>query len=101
MMVSEAIKMIQCRIYNTASEIVGKGEDGKAFEDLEMAIQALEKQIPMKPIYSDYDDNGNDEIIPYKAICPICENEFEFGYWNDEYNHHCVCGQSIDWDRKE
>ena len=42
MTVSEAIKMIQCRIY-TASEIVGKGEDGKAFEDLEMAIKVLEE----------------------------------------------------------
>lgn len=38
----EAISKIQWRI-NTASEIAGRGEDGKAFEDLEMAIQALEE----------------------------------------------------------
>lgn len=56
-----------------------------------------EKNVAKKPIYSDFDDNGDDEIIPYKAICPVCGNEFEFGYWNDEYNHHCVCGQKIDW----
>lgn len=66
-----------------------------------MAIKALEKQIPKKPIYSDFDDNGNDEIIPYKAICPICRYEFEFGKWNEEENHHCVCGQKISWSVKD
>lgn len=72
----------------------------KITEALEMAIKALEKQMPMKPIYSDYDDNGyDDELIPYKAACPICGYEFEFGYWNDEDNHHCVCGQRIDWSK--
>lgn len=59
------------------------------------AKKALEKQIPTKPIYSDYDDNGFGEIIPYTAICPICGYEFEFGTWNE--NHHCVCGQAMDW----
>lgn len=66
---------------------------------MEMAIKALEKQIPNKPIYSEFDDNGNDEIVPYKAACPICRYEFEFGTWNDEENHHCICGQSINWHR--
>lgn len=43
MTVQEAIEKIKWRIF-TASEIVGCGEDGKAFEDLEMAIAALEKE---------------------------------------------------------
>ena len=34
---------------------------------VEIAVEAMQKQIPKKPIYSDFDDNGNDEIIPYKA----------------------------------
>ena len=62
----------------------------------EMAIDAIEKHIPRKPIYSDYDDNGFGEIIPYTAICPICGYEFEFGTWNE--NHHCVCGQTLNWE---
>lgn len=37
-----AINLIKHRI-KTASEIAGKGLDGKAFEDLEMAIKALEE----------------------------------------------------------
>lgn len=66
-------------------------------DDMKNVIDALDKQIPKKPIYSDYDDNGFDEIIPYKAMCPVCGHEFEFGYWNDYDNHHCVCGQTMDW----
>lgn len=42
MTTQEAIERIKYRIY-TATTIVGKGEDGKAFEDLEMAIKALEE----------------------------------------------------------
>ena len=61
-------------------------------------LKALkEKSEPKKPIYSDFNNNGNDEIIPYKAICPVCGYEFNFGSWNKEENHHCNCGQAIDW----
>ena len=38
----EAIEQIKYRIY-TASKAVGRGVDGKAYEDLEMAIDALEE----------------------------------------------------------
>lgn len=71
--------------------------DQEFINALYTAKESLEKQIPKKPIYSEFDDNGNDEIIPYKAICPVCKNEFEFGTWNEEENHHCVCGQKLDW----
>ena len=37
----EAIKMMRYRI-DTAIEIAGRGEDDNAFEDMEMAIKALE-----------------------------------------------------------
>lgn len=67
------------------------------FTALEVAKTALEKQIAKKPIYSDFDDNGHEEIIPYKAVCPTCGYEFEFGTWNNEQNHHCDCGQKLDW----
>ena len=66
-------------------------------KSLEMAIKSLEMQIPKKPIYSDFDDNGNDEIIPYKAECPTCGYEFEFGTFNKNENHHCICGQKLNW----
>lgn len=59
---------------------------------------ALEKATAKKPIYSDFDENEEEEIIPYKAVCPVCGYEFEFGTWNDEQNHHCECGQRMLWD---
>ena len=58
-------------------------------------VELLEKQIPKKPIYSDYDDNGFGDVIPYTAKCPVCGYEFDFGTWNE--NHHCICGQALDW----
>lgn len=58
----------------------------------------IEKQIPKKPIYSDCDDNGFDEIIPYRAECPACGESVEFGKWNAEESHHCECGQAIRWE---
>lgn len=67
----------------------------------QMAISALEKQIPIKPIYSDYSDDGDGKEIPFKAYCPICGNEFEFGKWNNDENHHCICGQAILWRKAE
>ena len=37
----QAIERMRYRI-DTATEIAGRGKDGKAFEDMEMAIDALE-----------------------------------------------------------
>ena len=42
----EAIEKLKYRI-TTASKTVGIGEDGKAFEDMEMAITALKMQQKM------------------------------------------------------
>lgn len=68
------------------------------YSAIPMAVNALQKQVPVKPVYSDYDDNGYGEIIPNEAKCPVCGYEFEFGTWNDEDSHHCVCGQKMDWE---
>ena len=40
----EAIERLQYRI-DTASEICGKGVDGKAYEDMEVAIEALKQTM--------------------------------------------------------
>ena len=54
-------------------------------EAVDMAIQALEKQIPKKP----YKDNENG--VYEKDYCPTCHRSL---FPND---HHCECGQAIDW----
>ena len=58
-------------------------------ESIDMAIQTLEKHIPKKP----YKDNENG--IYEKKYCPICHRSL---FPND---HHCICGQAIDWSDEE
>ena len=63
--------------------------DRNLIDALEMAIQTLEKQIPKKP----YKDNENG--VYEKEYCPICHRSL---FPND---HHCICGQAIDWSDEE
>lgn len=50
-----------------------------------LACESLEKQIPKKP----YKDNENG--VYEKEHCPSCHRSL---FPND---HHCECGQAIDW----
>ena len=121
----EAILMMRNRI-DTASEIAGKGTDGKAFEDMEMAIEALkeiqqyreigtveecreavEKRKPKKP----------KEILRHRGgfemqHCPNCDTDYQVdrrykikdGYCpacgkllDSAFRNYCAnCGQAID-----
>lgn len=83
-------------LYNTNSIFYSFPEYATE-EDVAIIIRALQRQVPVKPIYRNPDDNGFGKIIPYEAKCSFCGHEFEFGTWNDEENHHCVCGQKMDW----
>ena len=65
---------------------------------IEEVRELFEKATSKKPVYSDFEENDDgDGIIPTRAECPYCGYEFEFGTWNESENHHCVCGQAIDW----
>lgn len=79
----EAIKNI-----NALNAVCGqKGLYDTEFESaLALAILALEKQIPKKP----YKDNENG--VYEKEYCPSCNRSL---FPND---HHCECGQAIDWE---
>ena len=82
---SEAIKILQ---RDLQIQLENKAlPDG--IEAIQIAIQALEKQIPKKP----YKDNENG--IYEKEYCPICHRSL---FPND---HHCICGQAIDWSDEE
>ena len=79
----EAIKNI-----NALNAVCGqKGLYDAEFKSaLALAILALEKQIPKKP----YKDNENG--VYEKEHCPSCHRSL---FPND---HHCECGQAIDWE---
>lgn len=94
MEVQQAIQMMKYRI-ETASEMIGKGADGKALEDMEIAIECMEKQMPQIPSLEGdgYCPEGN--LVYDTWICPNCEKYYEIDY---EYYDYCPnCGQHINW----
>jgi hypothetical protein len=64
---------------------------------LNMAIKACEKQVPKKPIIWEnrhyFSPTPNDD---WGYECPCCGNDDI-----DYPQHHCECGQALDWDALE
>lgn len=100
---NEVIAKMKYRI-KTATNIAGKGVDGKAYEDMEMAIKALEeiqqyrvigtvdecrdameKQKEKKPVKFDSCGNKTEE---YR--CAVCHEIVCRKYCD-------YCGQKLDW----
>ena len=81
---AEAIELIKKVAFSVENEIE-EIKASKFITALKTAIETLEKQIPKKP-YSD-NDNG----IYEKDCCPTCHRSL---FPND---HHCKCGQALDW----
>ena len=77
----EHIKNLQCWIK----------ERHKWYEALNIAVSALEKQIPEPSKVAE--GNDVDGIWrPDMFFCPTC------GKVIDPCEHHCICGQKIDWE---
>lgn len=91
MTVEDAIKCIDDVLNSDYhyDESLGYQLTSDDFEWLEKSKEALEKQIPKKP----YTDNENGEYE--KEYCPTCHSSL---FPND---HHCRCGQKIDWSDAE
>lgn len=89
----EAIERIkEFGLYHAIDDLPNSLHTVKAFE---MAISALEKQIPKKPIPIDYkkfiDTVDNATYLRGAFWCPNCNHVVRSGdYCND-------CGQAIDW----
>ncbi len=66
-----------------------------------MGMQALEKQIPKKPVSINDDSIGcfNDDK---KLACPNCKKPIINVWSKSKYNpHFChYCGQALDWNEK-
>ena len=78
----EAIKILE--VAKTAVEWIAPLEYQVAFD---MAIKALEKQIPKKPKMP----------LDEYWVCPMCGRKVEYIYL---YGHCMSCGQVIDWSEK-
>ena len=88
----EAIEYISER-YVTMSMCLTLDECRKHNKAISMAIEALEKQIPKKPIIIE-------ETEDYfgHTLCPNCE-KVEFGFTQPCFCDRC--GQAIDWSDDE
>lgn len=86
----EAIKRIQKH-----NKIHSKKERNHAIyitEALNMACEALDMQIPRKPITQE----------EYSFICPICQQDLgitqeDISIYDMTPPRHCECGQALDW----
>lgn len=84
---------IQEAIRTLKMEMLGDSEQMKYAK--QTAIEALEKQIPKRPVRSNpicySKTNDKQEYYEYDYYCPICNQKLEIK------EHHCHCGQNIDW----
>ena len=86
----EAIEYITER-YVTMSMCLSLDECRKHNKAISMAIDALDKQIPKKPLH-----------IHKNYYCPICKED-GWMLWDDaipnDMDKYCgICGQAIDWE---
>lgn len=91
----EEVKSELIDIYEHAVEY----HDGRSDEAVDMAVEALNKQIPKKPKIRHYEEEGEP---PYTKICcpngchvqlyPVTEKRLAH-----EHVYCPSCGQAIDW----
>lgn len=71
----------------------------------DICIEALEKQIPKKPIVKTHKYIGSDDDFTDKYYCPVCNaliiNEDTNGFYAGRKQKHCDCGQALDWSDTE
>jgi hypothetical protein len=68
-------------------------------EACRMGREALKKQIPKKPIKRNpiiyRITKDGQKTYAYQHFCPLCDTKLKFT------DHHCPCGQAIDWSDAE
>lgn len=92
----EAIKILKERIELTKKVWSNVPEIIEYREALELAVKALQVQIPMKPdnIKSIFDFSGR--YYTTKGNCPVCNSE-----GLNKLDFYCnKCGQKLDWGEK-
>ena len=68
-----------------------KEHNGRMCEKVNLALEALEKQVPKKPLH-----------MHKNYYCPICKED-GWMLWDDaipnDMDKYCgICGQAIDWE---
>lgn len=86
MIEQEAIKILKCskKKFTVLESEINRNAA------IDIAIKSLEKQIAKKTT-STYCENYGEEV--YK--CPNCKGLVDYK------QHHCICGQRLDWSDEE
>lgn len=96
--IEKAIERLEDLIKEAESHMTGNKIDGEIPIDdktaLEMAIQALEKQVPKKVIWEN-EKNGKVYLFSW-AYCPNCGSDMCDKH-NEEFQFCPDCGQALDW----
>lgn len=94
---SEAIKEVG---FNMSTIGLNNKSAKRVSEAKNMAIQALEKQIPKKPITKQYFEDSEEKYL----CCPTCGEILtdRIPADNKTFYFHCMnCGQKFDWGDSE
>ena len=67
-------------------------------KNMEMIVQALEKQIPKKQTYEGDGYAPDGTFVWDEWLCPCCGKRYEVDY--DDYDYCPNCGQKLDWSVK-
>ena len=90
----EAIKIFKDRLELTDY----RKQVPEYYKAMELAVKALEKQIPKKPTEEQID------FEEFVCICPTCKYTCEYGFedFRDRKYEYCpMCGQKLDWGEEE
>jgi hypothetical protein len=71
-------------------------ENCRIAEAERMILEALEKQIPKKPIATTKEKRSLGEYDDWQS-CPRCKTTFGYCTRKDEVTYCPKCGQAIDW----
>lgn len=100
-LILKAIESAKCRVYKLNFDLNGnisahhqkKAENQK--ELMEVTIEALEKQIPKKPIKVNGEafemTRDGEARYEFTLFCPTCNSADLY------YGFPCKCGQKLDW----
>ena len=100
-LIKQAIESAKCRIYKLNFDLEGnlsahhqkKANNQK--ELMEITVEALEKQIPKKPLEKEVLFDGMKELA---CVCSVCESEIGL-YKGQPYCENC--GNKVDWEEGE
>ena len=97
---SDAIKLVNKLYANITSNANNIIKTNDYIDFVRIAINALEKQIPKKPIMKPYYKDMEEEYL----CCPTCGEILtdRMPMDNKDFYFHCLnCGQKLNWESDE